>query len=516
MTRRSTPLTTKAGLLLLTLACLPASSPAAELQTAAAPSRPAAVPDLDELLSIAAQVVRSSKRLSRIWPGYWPEDQAFILHVKGFGALLVSPGPRPAGFEPIPDSELPNELRGTAFFHKDTLKGTERPFVIGYPIGEGKTAMLANIVSIGGKREPAATMGLLLHEQFHGYQQKTFKGREQQFVDPLAVKDRVAFAAAAEVERSILADALRASSKREREQLLRQYLAVRRERERGMAPQAVKTEQGFERSEGTANYSETAGMAAIKGGGDESLVRMLAEKLEQWKPASTGPFAGTWFRSRSYNIGAALTYLISQFSPSAHWRSRIEAGAKLDELVEAYLGGSSPEEIASLASAARARFGFETRRRDLEPVIRAAEKSEIKSVAEFLALAPYQLVLEPGAAGAGARPGFQAEAMTLLSPSTTALQGVGKFNLPADSFNLTASGHPVLLEGSPRRYSVLLPTAPLVDGSRPLAQGEHRLEKLRLVHEGYELTVNEPVTIKVEPQRMVIRLGEPPAARNPG
>ncbi len=36
------------------------------------------------------------------------------------------------------------------------------------------------------------------------------------------------------------------------------------------------------------------------------------------------------------------------------------------------------------------------------------------------------------------------------------------------------------------------------------AAGEHRLESLRLSAEGYELKVDAPVTVRVEPRRLVV------------
>lgn len=453
----------------------------------------------NELISTAAEVVRASKQLSQVWPGYWPEDQAFIINVGGMGALLISPGPKPASFKPISSSELPPEIKGRAFFHEGVLSGAQRPFVTDFPIGEGKSAMLVNAQD----RDAAKTMALMLHEQFHAYQQTAFKGREKQFVDPLAVKDRVAFAATADMERNILVEALNAKAAGERQKLLQQYFAVRRERERTVSPEVVKVEQGFERSEGTASFAEKASLVAVSGGDENDLKPLLIEQLSTRLPPDSA-YTSTWFRGRSYGTGAALTYLISQHDAGA-WRAKIESGAKLDALLESLVGVVPARRAAGLAKAARTRFGYEARRRELEPIIRVAEKAELKSVAEFLALDAYQVVFEPGAAGAGANPGFSARNMTSLGSTTTALPRAMVFNVAGPTFSLTARDRPVLLEL--RRYTVLLPGPPETGGVGTLSPGEHRLEKLRISATGYELKVDTPVTVQVEPHRMVVRLG---------
>ncbi len=162
----------------------------------AAPAEPhGASAARQEIVGAAAPLAAAAAELSTIWPGYWPKDQAFIIQKPGEGALLVSPGEPPAGFEPLSDAELPAALKGRAFYHKGTLPNSERPFIIGYPMGEGRKGVLINAAGEPSER----TVSIILHEQFHGHQETAFKGRKPgQFVDPLAIRDRVAFAAAAQ------------------------------------------------------------------------------------------------------------------------------------------------------------------------------------------------------------------------------------------------------------------------------------------------------------------------------
>lgn len=456
-----------------------------------------------ELIAAAAAIVRRSEELSRVWPGYWPKDQAFIINVDGVGALLISPGPKPASFEPIASDELPPELRGKAFLHKGTLAGAQRPFVIDFPIGQGKTAILVNA------RGPDAskTTPIMLHEQFHAYQAKAFTGRNQQFVSPLAVKDRVAFAAAAETERRILVDALSASSAKETRQFIQAYFALRREREHTVPAEVVKVEQNFERSEGTASYTENAALASLEGGAE--LKGLLIEHLN--KPLATaGAYTTTWFRGRSYATGAALTYLIAKHDPG-DWRAKIARDAKLDELLESFVGAVTAPKAAALAEAARKRLDYDATYQELGPTIRAAEAKEIRSVPEFLALGAYQVVFEP-ASNPGTKPGFSASNMFALDVTTMALPQVQVFNVADDGFSLTVRGKPMLLQ--PKRFTVLLPAFPEIAGLGTLAVGEHRLESLHMSAEGYELKVDVPVTVRVEPGRVVILMENRSASAN--
>lgn len=481
----------------------PSSSPAfVQTSEGKVPAKPAAAVR-EEMISIATQIVRASESLSQIWPGYWPEDQAFIIHAEDVGALLVSPGARPASFEPIHEYGLPQELKGRSYFHTGTLPGgSSRPFVIGHPIGEGKTALLANL----NPHDPVRTITLILHEQFHGYQADAFKGREQQFVDPLAVKDRVAFAASADLERNILAAALTAPTTRKQRDLVKQYFAVRREREGTMPPEVVKVEQGFERLEGTARYVDVLGRSVVAGGGEAQSLSLLKEELQRDLAGESGAFSTIWFRSRGYGTGAALTYLISKMAGPS-WRKEIEAGAKLDQMLEALVEEVPQKRRTNLASAARKRFGYESKRRELAPLIQAAERSEIKSVEEFLALAPYHVVLHPGAAGASARPGFAARDMTLLSLTRTALPMAMRFHVAGESFSITSQNTPVLMEsGRSRSFTIGLKSAPFIEEIGVLSPGEHRLKSIRVTGDKFELKVGTPVTVQIESNRMIVKL----------
>jgi hypothetical protein len=493
-------------------AALPAAAHASSAQATppnvATPANETAVKQ--EMVQTAGRIVRGGKALSRIWPGYWPKDQAFIFHAAGEGALLISPGPRPAGFEPLPAGDLPPELRGRAFYRPGTMEEADRPFIFDFPIGNGKTAILVDYTSRGGAPiEGTAITGTMvaLHEQFHAYQNTAFKGETAgQFVDPLAVKDRVAFAAAAETEQRVLGAAIKARSAAERKKLLQQYFALRQEREATIPAEVRQVEQGYERSEGTAKYVDRVAHAHLFGGGAAAVPELIVKELEQ-NLMRGGAFGNVWFGGRAYSTGAALSYLLSLYDPL--WRRKVEQGAYLDELLKDAVG--MPAEAGALARSARETFGYEARRGRLEAPIREAEKKEIKSVDEFLALGAYAVTLDienPKDGPSALKRGFSARNMTDLSPTVLALPTAFTYHLTAPRAALVVKERPVLMETKATRAetTVLLPSPPEAEGLGELSVGEHRLERLKLSGPGYELKVDRPVVVTVGPKSMHIEV----------
>lgn len=457
--------------------------------------------DRPSLLSLAARIVDAAPRLATIWPGYWPPQQPFIMYVPAKGALLVSTGQKPDSFEAMVGPDVPQLLKGRAFWHSGDLSDVKRPFVIGYPIGGGTTAILAD----AARKSPETLTSLLLHEQFHGYQKSAFEGGGvSQFVDPLAISDRVAFAASAEIERRVLAKALGVEDPKARRELLQQYFSLRREREAAMPGEVVKVERGFERTEGTARYVDRAALAAIDGD-PKRLPASLKTELLRPLASATGAFASHWFRSRSYSTGAAITYFISRLD-RGDWRTKIEHGAAPDELLESLLGKPAAGQRAKLARNGRISFGYDAILRELEPAIRAGEKAEIKSVEEFLAPSPYRLILEAKAAGKGSV-GFNGMNMAQLAQGTMALPKAEMFNFSAPSVSLSTRQLPVLMEEG-QRFTVLLPSAPEIIGLNAPALGNHRLNSAIIRSNGIDLKVDKPVIVSISETSMTIRVRE--------
>jgi hypothetical protein len=472
-----------------------ASSPAA----AAAPA--------PELLKLAAEVQRTGPKLARLWPGYWPPDQAFIIYRPGEGALLVSAQAPPPPYAPLPAAGLPKPLRGRAWFRPGDLQGVGRPFIIGYPIGGGRTAVL-----VLADEEAKDLAALIFHEQFHDHQRKAFKHRmSSQFVAPRAVPDRVSFAAAAETERRVLAAALGSRPGEVRTGLLRQYLALRREREKGLSPDLPRVERQFEKMEGTARFVDRAA-AALSPGSDRKLPELLAESLREDLSAMRQPYLSAWFRSRSYGVGAALTYFLRELDPR-HWRAAAEGSEPLDERLAALIGFDSVPDRAGLAASARSAFGHDSIRAALEPRIRAGERGEIKSTEEFHALGVHRVVFEVVAPMKNGRRememGFSTGAggMTQLAEAQLVLPDPQMVEIVLPFAALAVRGLPFMSEsGDTNVYTILLPAAPRVNGRAGLASGEHRLERLDLTADGLKLSVERPVAVVASERETIVRI----------
>lgn len=468
---------------------------------------PAAAP-APELLRLAAEVRKTGPKLARLWPGYWPPGQAFIIYRPGHGALLVADKAEeaPPSFVALPAPGLPKGLRGRAWFRPGDLQGVNRPFILGYPIGAGRKAVL--VLAEEGAKDVGP---LIFHEQFHDHQGKAFGHRlGSQFVGPKAVQDRAGFAAAAETERLILAAALAAKTKA-RTRLLHQYLALRRDREKALPPELIKVERQFEKIEGTAKFIDRAA-AALAPGADRTLPALLAETLRLDLSANGEPFVEGWFRSRSYGVGAALTYFLRELDPKG-WRTSVEGTVSLDERLAELTGFGSVGDPAGLAESARSRFAYERTRAGLEPKIRAAERGEIKSAEEFYALGAHRVLFEAKLATKnGTREGGMGFAtgprgMTFLAEGHLVLPDPKVVDVTLPFAALTVRGRPFMSRsGATNFYTILLPSGPSVNGGGALAPGEHRFERLDLTAEGLKLSVERPVTVVVGEGETIVRI----------
>lgn len=478
------------------------------------------VTDGDQV-SIAATVVAAGPTLAKIWPGYWPLDQAFIYHDPARGALLVSPsGARPPAFRPLSHPSTPKLLLGRAFEHAGGLADVRTPFRLDHPIGQGRTAIL--VQTRAGQARAAAE--LAFHEQFHAYQRAAFKGgRGSQFIDPAAIADRAAFSASADIERRLLAAALRSQSKRNTSRLLHQYLALRREREVTVPAEVSSVEGGFELLEGTARYVELQASTAAFGEPAAAVRQSLIEQLGTDLGARGGPYLSTWFRHRSYAVGAAICFFLERLSPG--WRTAVEGGARLDQLLAEALHFEEGPANHVLARSARDTFGYAQRLQELEPAILKASQNEITTSAQFYALAPYRMTLfyrSPRVNGRSAVTlGLASTSMSQLTPSQMVVPAPEVVSASMPSATLTVRKHPFLRDsaGGAEQLVALLPGAPVITGRSILPPGDHRLPNILLKAEGYELKVDAPVTVAVTANSMTITAeitGSTPAnARRP-
>jgi hypothetical protein len=122
------------------------------------------------LLGIAALMVRAAPAVSRVWPGFWPADQAFLLLKPTDTAVLISPRTPPEEYRAITDPNLPAELRGRAYLRQqyppELGPNTFRPR---YGVGDDTVPALAPM-----GRTLFGKLDFYYHEAFHGFQERHF------------------------------------------------------------------------------------------------------------------------------------------------------------------------------------------------------------------------------------------------------------------------------------------------------------------------------------------------------
>ena len=313
--------------------------------------------------------------------------------------------------------------------------------------------------------EDVGDLSTLFHEQFHDYQRDAFRwigGGHEEFVDVSLIPDRAGFAAAAEIERRVLAEALTARRPGERRRLARQYLALRQHRLEALPPGVAAAEAHREWSEGTAEDVGLQGAAVLAGRPDRVRSRIV-EGLGRDLNRASGGFSINWFRWRAYSVGAGLAWLLDDMG--ADWRRAAEQGGRLDVLLAEALGETSADEDAA---ALLARRRFAALRRDMaESLARAPAAPSSRD--QFLASAPMRLAIHlavPPALLPDMELSFQARGMTPLPEDVLALTEVGYLVVRVGETELRISDRPVLtgMADNEARHIVLLSTFEGLDG----------------------------------------------------
>ncbi len=461
----------------------------------------------EQIIALAGDIAQSTPQISNIWPSYWPEDQAFIINIRGQGALLISSDSKPETFTPISVSKLPDSLIGKAYYHDGLLKDVPQPFYFDYDIGNGQSSVLVNVNPSDFESELFLSniRSLILHEQFHAYQRMTFILKGSGYLKPNDIRDRVSFAVSVHIERQILIDAIKASNKDEKIDYLHRYFAMRRLREETNLTNVAIAERGFERSEGTAEFAERSALTIIAGGDDAMLIELLTEGLQEDLLREGGIFNSVFIRGKSYHNGAALAYLISQYD-DGNWQKKIERGVNLDEHLESLIAPIKAANRNDLIAAAHKQYDYDGLYQKFQPIIAERAKQEIKSVDEFFALEPYRVAIDLTAAEGKTSAGFSAIGMFKLGKNLTAITNASIFNAAGDGYSLTSKNHPILFGN--KKYIILVPERPKIIGHDEYADGEYRLDGLAISDQGVDIKLTQPVTVLIEANVMTIKLLE--------
>lgn len=453
------------------------------------------IPQSEALQAKAQQVLDHGPELAQLWPGYWPQTQGFVLYEPAHGAVLVGGDGQP----------------GTLRYQAGVLPGAATTFVFDYP-GGSPNMMLMTIDE--DWRKSAET---LFHEQFHDFQSETFDRADRvnggEYVDLTVIPDRAAFTTAAELERRVLAEALMAVTDTARAELSRRYIALRREREAGVGDTIVVKERFRERSEGTANFVGLSATSVVFDGDDASVRDGLVEGLRRDLMTFPGTYSGNWFRSRAYDVGGAIAWLLDQ--SDSGWKMRVQSGEALDVVLEDHLGAIDPAERATLAQAARAANDTDALLVDITQAL-AAMPPAVETPDDFLALGDRRLVVEIQAPRDRVNEGrqfSQAKGMTALGPSTMAYPDLQALQVERPGVLMRLENLPVMTEvprirqGQPLRqiYTILLNDAIGLATLNALGPGEHTLDTLDIQEGGLTLDLEVPATVTITEGGITVR-----------
>ncbi len=448
-----------------------------------------------DLSAKASLILDRSDALSRIWPGYWPEEQGFVLYDPSHGAVLVGAEGSPRAIT-YRAGELPDA---------DTM------FVFDYPAGTPNMMM----VQIGDDWPDSATM--LFHEQFHDFQRDAFDKTDWkhggEYLDLTAIPDRAAFTPAAELERRVLADAVLAETDARRTDFARQYIALRRIREGTVGEAVVGKERYFERWEGTAQYAGLEASSEVLGEDVGSVADKLAEGLRNSLFANPeGSYSGNWFRARAYDVGGAIAMLLDR--SGADWQARIAAGESLDAVLESTLDVTDNSERERLAAAARIEYDAEQIMADVRAALAAAPET-IENMADFMQLGSRHLVLTisiPRDRLADGREFSNTKEMIAVGKSATAFLNVTDFQMERPGIKLGVQGLSIMTERLPvasgepvtKIYTVSLDEDVKLPELDQLSRGDHMLNAVNLSVPGLTLSIDQPVTVTVAEDRIAL------------
>lgn len=253
---------------------------------------------------------------SVIWPGYNLAEQTYLVYLPKKWALLFNPAGEVEGFTACPEGWP--ELGTKVLYHDGSYGDLVGQLAFDFEVGGVKT------VAIGLPENPQGfpsaldvyLAGFLVHEAFHQFQAAHFGEIPWQREERYPILDRENTALAA-LEMRILMDAVtraQAGARQEVEDLLRKFIAVRRERWRVGGEFVARHEQGLEIREGTAQYvqmkalSLMEGAAGLDGFTSISLPGLLEEDFRtRFRDEAVSP--DDMPRNRIYPVGAALGFL---------------------------------------------------------------------------------------------------------------------------------------------------------------------------------------------------------------
>lgn len=457
--------------------------------------------DLDRHKELAITINQAASGLSRLWPGYWPVDQAYVLYDNDECWLVGDKAP--LGAHAVEDAKLPPGLIGRSYtfpcdigkHHDFALEhdwgGVTAPGVRTRPTGGGKPRRVG--------KQSLTVVDTLFHEQFHTFQHQHFRETEIGHVAVSALS--ASLVADKLMEKTLLVQALKAESEAQRRTVLQSYLSLRAARRDAMTPETRAVEDAWVRSEGTAQYMGDKATALVKGRPGSWRDELAIDFLQLEVDAFDSPLADTLFRWQAYGVGAAELRLLEHFG--LDFPARIADGATPADLLLEALGQPLLPPAAIRKALEGSRLEKDTKK--VAEELWENEQERHEAYAEFEE-EPYKLILD-AKASKGAY--FEANGMISVDDKRTLVHKLIRFNEKTPHYELQVKKRPLLLEGGGEgrtRYQVALRAPAELEGCTLGGAGGECPAGTLLDVSGVRLELMAPSTVKVQDGRMEIRL----------
>lgn len=266
---------------------------------------------------LAAQV----DRLDDLWLGYRPSQRTLGVYRPGEAVLVRHcMDETPPGWQLLSDILRRPDPAPCIWFSRDVAALGESVFHIEHDFGVFRASLI---------RE-GQSLGMLLHEDFHGFQRSWPAWRPGSTLARLDDSaDSAALRASLDREAALLLAALGESELARARLHLGRWLALRLHRDATQPEALVAVTRVNEVSEGTATWVGERGEMAILA--QTNLRQRLTRHGPGLEPSATS--LSNQMRATYYLHGGALTELLQRLSADDGWQEQVMNGATMPELV---------------------------------------------------------------------------------------------------------------------------------------------------------------------------------------
>lgn len=297
-------------------------------------------PDAIKIVKLIVQLDReASDKTKVLWEGYSPIRMPLLVYFDGLGTVLFNHPNPPADFHPLKNilPEISNLTDKSVLFRPGPLKeGIVGNFgFLNY--NDNRTAIYNCLTE--------DKLYILIHEMFHAHQFIVFNDLKMK----ASVSDKLAAFSAETLASMYLEQVMLAHAimfPEEREEYIRNFIALRSERYLWEDPGVIERDSYKERIEGTARYIEKA----VDNTGSYKFARSASRLL---------PFMNipSMYSNNYYETGNIQLLLLE--GRQGGWQKEIEAGKSVFEVFKAR-ADMKGESAQALVKKLKARYDFST------------------------------------------------------------------------------------------------------------------------------------------------------------